>query len=56
MVILRDFEKRREAHSWPERRLRDHVGKHIGAIAKPDEVRFAEALPKTRSGKSCAVC
>ena len=23
----------------------------IGAIAKPDEVRFAEALPKTRSGK-----
>jgi acetyl-CoA synthetase len=31
--------------------LRDHVGTHIGAIAKPDEVRFAEALPKTRSGK-----
>jgi acetyl-CoA synthetase len=31
--------------------LRDHVGIHIGAIAKPDEVRFAEALPKTRSGK-----
>jgi acetyl-CoA synthetase len=31
--------------------LREHVGMHIGAIAKPDEVRFAEALPKTRSGK-----
>jgi acetyl-CoA synthetase len=31
--------------------LRAHVGVHIGAIAKPDEVRFAEALPKTRSGK-----
>ena len=31
--------------------LRDYVGTHIGAIAKPDEVRFAEALPKTRSGK-----
>jgi len=31
--------------------LRDHVGVQIGAIAKPDEVRFAEALPKTRSGK-----
>ncbi|MBV9009740.1 MAG: acetate--CoA ligase [Verrucomicrobia bacterium] len=31
--------------------LRDHVGAQIGAIAKPDEVRFAEALPKTRSGK-----
>jgi acetyl-CoA synthetase len=34
-----------------KRKLRDHVGEHIGAIAKPDEVRFAEALPKTRSGK-----
>jgi acetyl-CoA synthetase len=31
--------------------LRDHVSAHIGGIAKPDEVRFAEALPKTRSGK-----
>ena len=31
--------------------LREHVAKHIGAIARPDEVRFAEALPKTRSGK-----
>src|SRR2546423_930526 len=31
--------------------LRRHVGLHIGSIAKPDEVRFAEALPKTRSGK-----
>jgi acetyl-CoA synthetase len=31
--------------------LRQHVAKHIGAIARPDEVRFAEALPKTRSGK-----
>jgi acetyl-CoA synthetase len=33
------------------RELREHVGKAIGAIAKPDEVRFAAALPKTRSGK-----
>src|SRR5882724_6933824 len=31
--------------------LREHVGVHIGPIAKPDEIRFAEALPKTRSGK-----
>jgi acetyl-CoA synthetase len=31
--------------------LRAHVGQQIGAIAKPDDVRFAEALPKTRSGK-----
>jgi len=31
--------------------LRTHVGEAIGPIAKPDEIRFAEALPKTRSGK-----
>jgi len=28
-----------------------HVGKEIGSIAKPDEIRFSDALPKTRSGK-----
>jgi len=31
--------------------LRNHVAKEIGAVAKPDDIRFAEALPKTRSGK-----
>ena len=31
--------------------LRNHVGKEIGPVAKPDDVRFADALPKTRSGK-----
>jgi acetyl-CoA synthetase len=31
--------------------LRAHVGKAIGGFAKPDEIRFADALPKTRSGK-----
>lgn len=31
--------------------LRQHVAKEIGAFAKPDDIRFAEGLPKTRSGK-----
>ncbi len=31
--------------------LRDHVTREIGAIARPDEIRFTDALPKTRSGK-----
>ena len=31
--------------------LRDHVAKEIGALARPDEIRFTDALPKTRSGK-----
>ena len=31
--------------------LRGHVVKEIGALARPDEIRFTDALPKTRSGK-----
>ena len=31
--------------------LRNHVAKEIGALAKPDDLRFTDALPKTRSGK-----
>jgi acetyl-CoA synthetase len=31
--------------------LRSHVGKEIGSLAKPDSIRFAAGLPKTRSGK-----
>jgi hypothetical protein len=33
------------------RELRDWVGEQLGAIAKPDDIRFADNLPKTRSGK-----
>ena len=31
--------------------LRIHVANEIGAMAKPDEIRFTDSLPKTRSGK-----
>lgn len=31
--------------------LRRWVAKEIGALAKPDDIRFSDALPKTRSGK-----
>jgi acetyl-CoA synthetase len=27
------------------------VAKEIGSLAKPDDIRFSDALPKTRSGK-----
>ncbi len=33
------------------RELRDWVGREIGPIAKPKEIRFGDNLPKTRSGK-----
>jgi len=31
--------------------LRAWVAKEIGAMAKPDDIRFTDTLPKTRSGK-----
>ncbi len=31
--------------------LRQWVGKEIGSLAKPDDIRFTDSLPKTRSGK-----
>jgi acetyl-CoA synthetase len=32
-------------------RLGEHVANEIGKFARPDQIRFADALPKTRSGK-----
>ncbi len=40
-----------EATDAVKAELRQWVAKEIGPIAKPDEIRFADALPKTRSGK-----
>ena len=34
-----------------EKELRDWVSEQLGAIARPEEIRFADNLPKTRSGK-----
>jgi acetyl-CoA synthetase len=31
--------------------LRKWVAKEIGSLAKPDDIRFTDSLPKTRSGK-----
>jgi acetyl-CoA synthetase len=42
--------KRTPSESLKEE-LRLHVAKEIGAMAKPDDIRFTDALPKTRSGK-----
>ena len=33
------------------KRLKEHVSHEIGALARPDDIRLTEALPKTRSGK-----
>lgn len=34
-----------------KKELQQHVAKEIGALARPDDIRFTDALPKTRSGK-----
>jgi acetyl-CoA synthetase len=34
-----------------KKQLKEHVGKEIGAIARPGEIRFTDGMPKTRSGK-----
>jgi acetyl-CoA synthetase len=34
-----------------KKELKDHVVKEIGSLARPDDVRFTDTLPKTRSGK-----
>jgi acetyl-CoA synthetase len=41
----------RQGNEELKQELRAHVAKEIGALAKPDDIRFTDMLPKTRSGK-----
>jgi acetyl-CoA synthetase len=50
-VVLKQARPTGEAAAQIAKELRDWVGKEIGPIAKPKELRFGENLPKTRSGK-----
>ena len=50
-VVLRGVRATGEEAKKIVAELRDWVGKEIGPIAKPDEIRFGDNLPKTRSGK-----
>jgi acetyl-CoA synthetase len=50
-VVLKGPRPQGEAAHKVAAELRDWVGKEIGPIAKPDEIRFGDNLPKTRSGK-----
>jgi acetyl-CoA synthetase len=45
------LEAGRTATDELKQELRQHVAKEIGAFARPDDIRFTDALPKTRSGK-----
>ena len=46
-----DIDAGRQAGKELRDELVRHVGKEIGPIARPDDLRFTDALPKTRSGK-----
>ena len=50
-VVLKSDRPSGEESTKISKTLRDWVGKDIGAIAKPEEIRFGDNLPKTRSGK-----
>ena len=50
-VVLRGQRPKGGIDEALTKELRDWVGEQIGHIAKPDDMRFADNLPKTRSGK-----
>jgi acetyl-CoA synthetase len=50
-VVLKGARPTGEDAKAMAKELRDWVGKEIGPIAKPKEIRFGDNLPKTRSGK-----
>ena len=50
-VVLKGARPTGEAALVIARELRDWVGREIGPIAKPRDIRFGDNLPKTRSGK-----
>jgi acetyl-CoA synthetase len=45
------LEQGRQPTNELKEELRKWVAKEIGALAKPDDIRFTDTLPKTRSGK-----
>ncbi len=50
-VVLRGERPDKGIDETLTQELRAWVGEQIGAIAKPDQIRFSDNLPKTRSGK-----
>ncbi len=51
IVAFVTLEGSHQASEQLKQELRAHVTKEIGALARPDEIRFSDMLPKTRSGK-----
>jgi acetyl-CoA synthetase len=51
LVVFVTLKQGQKADGETRSQLSAHVEKEIGKFARPDQIRFADALPKTRSGK-----
>jgi acetyl-CoA synthetase len=51
LVVFVTLKSGHTADPTTKAKLTEHIDKEIGKFARPDQIRFADALPKTRSGK-----
>ncbi len=51
LVVFVTLKQGQEATKELKSKLTEHIDKEIGKFARPDSIRFTDALPKTRSGK-----
>ena len=51
LVVFVTLKPGNPANDEMAKKLGEHVANEIGKFARPDQIRFADALPKTRSGK-----
>jgi acetyl-CoA synthetase len=51
LVVFVTLKPPNQANEEMKQALTEHVAREIGKFARPDAIRFAESLPKTRSGK-----
>ena len=51
LVVFVTLKSGHTADKTTKDKLAEHIDKEIGKFARPDQIRFADALPKTRSGK-----
>jgi len=51
LVVFVTLKQGQKADAEAKDKLAEHIDKEIGKFARPDQIRFTDALPKTRSGK-----
>src|SRR6202020_299561 len=51
LVVFVTLKSGQPAGKETKAKLTEHIDKEIGKFARPDQIRFTDSLPKTRSGK-----